>query len=86
MKRRETMRAEQLEKLAGFLEEHPGFSPLLMGEDAFVYGFQVGCSHLTIHAMEALIATQPHFDAQQAAQLLSPLPVLAHALPGRTGK
>ena len=42
MKRQGTMQAHQLETFARFLEEHPGFSPLLMGEDALVCGFQVG--------------------------------------------
>ena len=72
MKRQETMQAHQLEKFARFLEEHPGFSPLLMGEDARVCGFQVGGSFLRIEEMEGLIATQPQFDAQAAALLLAP--------------
>ena len=38
----ETIRADQLETFAHFLEEHPSFSPLLFGEDALVCGFQVG--------------------------------------------
>jgi len=73
------MQAQQLETFVRFLEEHPDFSPLLMGEDALVYGFQVGCSYLNVDAMEELIATRPHFDAQQAARLLAPW---AHALSG----
>ncbi len=73
MKRQATMQAHQIEKFARFLEEHPGFSPLLMGEDALVCGFQVGGSYLRIEDMERLIATQPQFDAQEAALLLAPL-------------
>jgi hypothetical protein len=66
-----TMQADQLKPFAVFLEEHPGFSPLLMGEDALVYGFQVGDCHLQIDEMERLIATHPRYDARQAALLLS---------------
>ena len=72
MKRHGTMQAHQLEKFARFLEEHPSFSPLLMGEDALVCGFQVGGSYLRIEEMDRLIATQPQFDAQEAALLLAP--------------
>ena len=86
MKRHGAMQIQQLERFARFLEEHPGFSPLLTEEDANVYGFQVGCAHLGIDEMGELIAIEPHFDGQQAAQLLSPLQLLAHALPARTGK
>jgi hypothetical protein len=46
------MQAHQLETFARFLEEHPGFSPLLMGEDALVCGFQVGGTFLRIEEME----------------------------------
>ena len=70
--KRQTMQAHQLETFARFLGEHPGFSPLLMGEDALVCGFQVGGSYLRIEEMERLIATQPQFDAQEAAVLLAP--------------
>lgn len=72
MKRQGAMQAEQLERFARFLEEHPAFSPLLIGNDALVYGFQVGVSCLEIAEMETMIAAQPHFDAQQAALLLAP--------------
>jgi len=67
-----TMQAHQLEAFARFLEEHPGFSPLLMGQDALVCGFQVCGSFLRIEEMERLITTQPQFDAQEAAMLLAP--------------
>jgi len=72
MKRQATMQAYQLETFARFLEEHPGFSPLLMGQDALVCGFQVGGSFLRIEEMEQLIATQPQFGEREAAVLLAP--------------
>ena len=59
MKGQRTMQPHQREQLARFLEEHPGFSPLLMGKDALVCGFQVGGSYLRIEEMERLIAAQP---------------------------
>ena len=86
MKRQGTMQAQRLEKFARFLEEHPGFSPLLTGEDALVCGFQVGSSYLGIVAMEELIATQPHFDVQEAALLLAPTEKPARALPSAAGE
>ena len=72
MKRQATMQTHQLATFARFLEEHPGFSPLLLGEDALVCGFQVGGSLLSIDEMERLIAIQPQFDAWEAALLLTP--------------
>jgi len=72
MKRQGTMQAQQIETFARFLEEHPGFSPLLMGEDALVCGFQVGGSYLRIEEMDRLIASQPQFNAHEAALLLAP--------------
>jgi len=72
MKTHERMRRDQLRQFAQFLEEHPAFSPLLIGEDAMVYGFQVGNCFLMIHEMEALIACEPHFDAREAERLLAP--------------
>jgi hypothetical protein len=86
MKRQATMQAHQIEKFARFLDEHPGFAPLLAGEDAHVYGFQVGCTYLEIDAMQELMSTHPHFDAQQAALLLAPLGAAARALSDGTGK
>jgi hypothetical protein len=73
MKRQGTMQAHQLESFVRFLEEHPGFAPLLMGQDALVCGFQVGGTYLQIEEMEQLIATHPQFDAKAAALLLAPL-------------
>jgi hypothetical protein len=58
MKTPGTMQVPQLEKFARFLEEHPGFSPLLEGEDAVVCGFQAGDCFLTLDEMERLIAPQ----------------------------
>ena len=72
MKKHGIILAHRLEAFVRFLEEHPSFSPLLMGEDALVCGFQVGGSFLRIEEMERLIATQPRFDAQEAAMLLAP--------------
>jgi hypothetical protein len=71
MKMQATLQADQLQKFAGFLEEHPGFSPALKGEDALVCGFHIGECFLTIAEMYKLIATQPEFDADAAALLLA---------------
>jgi hypothetical protein len=67
-----TLQTHQFETFARFLEEHPGFSPLLMGPDALVCGFQVGGAYLAITEMEQMMTTQPHFDAHDAALLLTP--------------
>lgn len=67
------MQAHQLEPFAQFLDEHPGFSPLLTGEDAVICGFQVGGCFLRVDEMERLIATCPHFNVRQA-QLLMTVP------------
>lgn len=64
------MTARQLKLFTQFLEEHPNFSPLLVGEDAHVCGFQVGGTFLAIDDLERMIGIQPHFDRQQAALLL----------------
>jgi len=80
MKTLRAMQAIQLKKFALFLEEHPGFSPELMGENADVYGFRVGECLLSVDEMEKLIATQPQFDAQEAAMLLAPSVQNARAL------
>ena len=66
-----TMQTRQLEPFAHFLEEHPGFSPRLMGEEAHVCGFQVGGCFLWIDEIERLIASRPRYDARQEALLLS---------------
>lgn len=66
-----TIQADQLEPFAHLLDEHPGFSPLLIGEDAPVCGFQVGGCFLRIDEMERLIATRPHFSVCQAELLLN---------------
>ncbi len=71
MKTSANIRAGQLEIFARFLEEHPGFSPLLQGEDAVVFGFQTGHCVLTLGEMERLVGAEPHFDAEQVALLLS---------------
>jgi hypothetical protein len=72
MKQCEFMQPHQLENFARFLEEHPGFSPLLVGENALVCGFQIGGSHVSITEMEKMIAARPQFDTRQAAYLLAP--------------
>ena len=72
MKTQGTMQAHQLQKFIRFLEDYPGFSPLLFGEDALVCGFQVGESYLGIDEMDRMIASQPHVDAKEAALLLAP--------------
>ena len=57
MKRQDTLQAHQLEEFAQFLEDHPGFSPVLSGEDAFVYGFRIGTCSLSIEETEMLVDT-----------------------------
>lgn len=58
MKTPRAMQAGLIEKFARFLEEHPGFSPELMGENAYVYGFQIGNCLLSVEDMERLITTR----------------------------
>lgn len=67
MKTLTAMRTSQIGKFARFLEEHPGFSPALFGENADVYGFRVGESLLSIDEMERLIDTplQTHLALAQ---------------------
>jgi hypothetical protein len=57
MKTLTAMRTSQIGKFARFLDEHPGFSPELVGENADVYGFRVGESLLSVDEMERLIDT-----------------------------
>ncbi len=71
MKGQTTVHARQLEEMALFLDDHPGFSPELKGEDALVYGFRIGASFLSIAGMIRLIAARPHFDAGQTTLLLA---------------
>ena len=71
MKSQRTMQASQLEELALFIEEHPGFSPELKGDDAFICGFRVGKCFLTLTRMRRLVATRPHFNAGETALLLA---------------
>lgn len=58
MKTPRTIPAGQIGRFARFLEEHPGFSPELKGEDAYVSGFYVGRCFLSVEDMEKLIATR----------------------------
>jgi len=71
MKASANMQADQMERFAKFLEEHPGFTPLLQGEEAVIFGFQTGDCFLTLSEMDRLIAAEPHFDAQQSALLMA---------------
>lgn len=73
MKTVEIMRADQLQRFAQFLEDHPGFSPLLQGDDAVIFGFQTGDCFLTLSEMDRLVGAEPHFDSEQAAVLLAPV-------------
>jgi len=56
MRRPVTMQAHHWEPFVRFLDEHPGFSPLLLGEEVLVCGFQVGGCIVGIHEMERLVA------------------------------
>jgi len=75
MKTPRAMQAGLIEKFTRFLEEHSGFSPELMGENAYVYGFHLGRCSLSIDDMERLITTR--VDGRLAA-LLRTAPQLAH--------
>jgi hypothetical protein len=55
MKTLTARRTSQIGKFSRFLEEHPGFSPELIGENADVYGFRVDKSLLSVDEMEGLI-------------------------------
>jgi hypothetical protein len=70
MKTPGTLKTYQWE-LAHFLAEHPSFSPLLKGEDAAVFGFQVGECFLTLDEMKRLISTP--VDMRLAALLTTAL-------------
>lgn len=70
MKKQALMQTQQLEPFAQFLEEHPGFSPLLIGRDALVCGFQAGGSFLSIEDMERLMAARPQFGTPEVELLL----------------
>ena len=63
MKWQKIMRTSQIRRFAPFLEEHPGFWPELVGEDAFVCGFHVGGCFLSLQDMEKLIAAQSCVEA-----------------------
>jgi len=74
MKTLTAMRRSQVEKFAPFLDEHPGFSPELFGENADVRGFRVGKSLLSVDEMERLIDTP--VEAQTATLLRTLLPTM----------
>lgn len=63
---------QQFEKIAGFLDEHPRFSPILDGPEALVVGFQVGACCLTLREMVKLADAEPQFDVVTSALLLLP--------------
>jgi len=71
MKRQETTQPSQLELSALFLDEHPGFSPELIGPDAVVRGFRVGGCFLTLAEMERLVTAKPHFDKSAVTLLMA---------------
>ena len=54
MKNRHSMTGKQLGELVQFVEQHPGFSPQLTGEDAILCGFQIGECVLSLEQMEQL--------------------------------
>ncbi len=72
MKTLTIIRTSQLGKFARFLDEHPGFSPELIGDNAEVCGVRVGQSLLSVDEMERLIDTP--VDAQAATLLRTLLP------------
>ncbi len=58
MKWQSAMRTSQIEKLTRYLEQHPGFSPELVSEDAVVCGFHLGESFLTVGEMNKLASEE----------------------------
>jgi hypothetical protein len=50
---------QSLDESAQFLDDHPGFSPVLSGDDAVICGFQVRECFLSIAEMQWLFATRP---------------------------
>jgi hypothetical protein len=48
-----------LDEAVQFMDDHPGFSPVLSGDDAIICGFQVGECFLSIDEMHWLFATRP---------------------------
>jgi len=66
MKWHAIMQARHLERFARFLEEHPGFWPELVGENALVCGFHVGGCFLTIRDMERLVMGETQLKTQLA--------------------
>lgn len=79
MKTLMAMRTSQIGKFARFLDEHPGFAPELIGENAYVHGFRVGKTLLSMDEMETMIDTP--VDAQAAALLRTLLPTTGKRRP-----
>jgi hypothetical protein len=73
------MQARQVRKFARFLDEHPGFWPELVGQDANVCGFHVGCCLLSVDEMERRIDTP--VEARMAALLRVPTRTSSRRLP-----
>lgn len=72
MRTPEPIHGGQIEELVVFLEEHPRFSPQLMGENAYFCGFQMGRCFLSVEDMERLIAAR--VDVRPSALLQSAQP------------
>ena len=73
---------QQFDKIAGFLDEHPRFAPMLDDPEALIVGFQIGACCLTLREMVKLADTAPRFDVVTSAMLLLPSP----ATPTRTSE
>ena len=58
MKWQGAMRISQIGKFSRFLEEHPGFAPELVSEEAVVCGFHLGESFLTVGEMDKLASAE----------------------------
>ena len=65
---------QQFDRIAGFLDEHPRFAPILDGPEALIVGFHVGACSLTLREMAKLADAEPQFDGATSALLLLPSP------------
>ena len=65
---------QQFDRIAGFLDEHPRFCPMLDGPEALIVGFQVGACCLTLREMVKLANAEPQLDVVTSALLLLPSP------------
>jgi hypothetical protein len=71
MKTLTAMRTSQVAKFGLFLEEHPGFSPEFIGDNAYVCGFRVGECLLSVDEMERLIDTPVEARLAQRSPVMS---------------